>query len=101
MPLKIEGAKIAFLDFNLSKFRLGMGIEVEVLDPKNLEQIRKRECDILKERLDLIIKAGANVIFTSKGMDNIATKYMVKNKVMGMRRIDSKDLRRLAKATGG
>lgn len=65
MPLTVENAKIACLDVNLSKFRLAMGIQVQVNDPKALERIRKREQDIIKERLALIIKAGANVIFTT------------------------------------
>lgn len=43
MPLKITGAKIALLDTNLSKFRLAMGIQVQINDPKNLEKIRQRE----------------------------------------------------------
>ena len=29
MPIRVENAKIAFVDFNLSKFRLAMGIEVK------------------------------------------------------------------------
>lgn len=77
MPIRVENAKIACLDVNMSKFRLAMGIMVQVNDPKNLEKIRQRELDILKERLALIIKAGANVIFTTKGMDDIASKYLV------------------------
>lgn len=101
MPIKVEGAKIAFLDFNLSKFRLAMGIQVQVDDPKNLEDIRKREQDILKERLALIIKAGANVIFTTKAIDDIASKYLVHNNIMGLRRMEPADLRRVARATGG
>jgi len=36
----------------------------------------------------LIINAGANVIFTTKAMDDIASKYLVQNKVMGLRRVD-------------
>lgn len=43
MPICVENAKIACLDFNLSKFRLAMGIQVQVEDPENLEKIRKRE----------------------------------------------------------
>ena len=42
-----------------------MGIKVLVEDPKNMEKIRKREIEILKERLMKVIKAGANVIFTT------------------------------------
>lgn len=77
-----------------------MGIQVQVDDPENLEKIRQREQDILKERLELIIKAGANVIFTTKAMDDIASKYLVKNNIMGLRRVDLGDLKRLARATG-
>jgi len=33
-------------------------------------------------------------------MDDIASKYLVKNKIMGLRRVDSGDLKRLARATG-
>jgi T-complex protein 1 subunit alpha len=36
MPTHIKKAKIACLDFNLNKFRLQMGIQVLVDDPKNL-----------------------------------------------------------------
>jgi T-complex protein 1 subunit alpha len=40
MPTIVEKARIACLDFNLNKFRLQLGIQVLVDDPKNLEQIR-------------------------------------------------------------
>lgn len=77
MPTKIEHAKIACLDINLNKFRMQMGVAIQVDDPTNLEKIRKKEMDVLKERLDMIIKAGANVILTTKGIDDLASKYMV------------------------
>lgn len=51
MPTVVKNAKIAFLDFNLNKFRMQMGIQVLVDDPKNLEKIRQKECDILKQRV--------------------------------------------------
>lgn len=47
MPIRVENAKIACLDINLSKFRLAMGISVLVSDPKNLEKIRQKEIEIL------------------------------------------------------
>lgn len=99
MPTKVVNAKIALLDFNLSKFRLGMGIQVLVNDPKNLELIRKRELDILKERLELILAQGVNVIFTTKAIDDYASKYLVEKNVMGLRRIEKSDMRRIAKLT--
>ena len=99
MPIKVENAKLALLDFNLSKFRLGMGIMVTVSDPKNLELIRRRELDILKERLESILAQGVNVIFTTKAIDDYAAKYLVEKNVMGLRRIDKADMKRIAKLT--
>ena len=40
MPMHIENAKIACVDFNLNKFRLQMGVQVLVNDPNNIEMIR-------------------------------------------------------------
>ena len=33
-------------------------------------------------------------------MDDVASKYLVNNNVMGLRRVDVGDLKRLARATG-
>ena len=48
----------------------------------------------------MIAKAGANVILTTKGIDDIACKYMVESKIIGLRRVNKADLRRIAKSTG-
>lgn len=83
MPTRIDGAKIACLDINLNKFRMAMGVQVLVDDPSNLEKIRRKEMDVLKERLNMIIGKGATVILTTKGIDDLASKYMVEAKVLG------------------
>jgi len=54
---------------------------------------------ILKERCEKIIKAGANVVITTKGIDDIASKYFVEANVFALRRVDKNDLRRIAKST--
>jgi len=100
MPTKVTGAKIACLDVNLQKFKMKMGIQVQISDPKNIEKVRQREMDILKERCEKIVKSGANVVLTTKGVDDIAMKYFVEAGVLALRRIDKADLRRIAKSTG-
>lgn len=40
MPLSVKNAKIAFLDFPLKQYRLHLGIQVNVTDPQELENIR-------------------------------------------------------------
>lgn len=100
MPTNIKNAKIACLDLNLHKFRLQLGIQVLVDDPKNLEKIRQKECDVLKSRISKIIEAGANVIITTMGIDDTASKYMFEAGCLGLRRIDKGDVSRIARLTG-
>ena len=100
MPTNIKKAKVACLDLNLHKFRLQLGIQVLVDDPKNLEKIRQKECDVLKSRIAKIIEAGANVIITTMGIDDTASKYMFESGCLGLRRIDKGDVTRIARLTG-
>jgi T-complex protein 1 subunit alpha len=101
MPTTVKNAKIALLDFDLQRHRMQMGVQVTVTDPKELEQIRQREVDITKEKIQKIIDAGANVILTTKGIDDLCLKYFVEAGAMGVRRCKKEDLKRIAKATGG
>ena len=42
MPLRVDNAKIAFLDIDLRKSKMALGVQVVITDPKQLEAIRKR-----------------------------------------------------------
>ncbi|EOD21347.1 hypothetical protein EMIHUDRAFT_424681 [Emiliania huxleyi CCMP1516] len=88
MPRSVKGARIALLDIDLRKTKMAMGVSVVVTDPKKLEEIRKREADITKERIQLLINAGANVILTTKGIDDMALKYFVEANCIALRRVD-------------
>jgi chaperonin GroEL (HSP60 family) len=60
-----------------------------------------REYDITKERIEKILAAGANVILTTGGIDDLCLKYFVEAGAMAVRRCKKVDLKRIAKATGG
>merc|ERR1712100_966645 len=101
MPRTVKNAKIALLDIDLRKTKMQMGVQVVVTDPKKLEEIRQREADITKERIEMLLAAGANVILTTKGIDDMALKYFVEANAIALRRCKKEDLRRIAKLTGG
>lgn len=107
MPTAVEGTpenpfvKIAMLDMNLQRHRMAMGVQVVVKDPAEIENIKKREMDITKERIRKIIDAGARVVLTTKGVDDLCMKYFVEAGIICARRCNKDDLKRLAKATGG
>ncbi|KAF2764909.1 t-complex protein 1 subunit alpha [Teratosphaeria nubilosa] len=100
MKTRITDVKIAVLDMNFQKERLKMGVNVVIDDPAQLEKIRERESSIVIERIDMILKSGANVVLTTKGIDDMCLKHFVEKGVMGVRRCKKEDLRRIAKATG-
>ncbi|GBO31735.1 T-complex protein 1 subunit alpha, partial [Araneus ventricosus] len=58
------------------------------------------ESDITKERIQKILAAGANVILTTGGIDDLCLKYFVEAGAMAVRRCKKQDLKRIAKATG-
>ncbi|KZZ91615.1 T-complex protein 1 subunit alpha [Ascosphaera apis ARSEF 7405] len=100
MKTRITDAKIACLDMNLQKERMKLGVHITVDNPDELEKIRERESGIVLERIDMILKSGANVILTTKGIDDMCLKTFVERGAMAVRRCKKEDLRRIAKATG-
>lgn len=100
MKTHVQGAKLAVLDMNLQRARMAMGVNITIDDPEQLEAIRERELTLTKERIQKILKAGANVVLTTKGIDDMCLKMFVEAGVMAVRRCKKEDLRRIARATG-
>jgi T-complex protein 1 subunit alpha len=100
MTTRVTDAKIACLDINFQKERMKLGVQITVDDPQQLEQIRARESGMVIERIEMILKAGANVILTTKGIDDMCLKLFVEKGAMAVRRCKKEDLRRIARATG-
>ncbi|KAK0721598.1 chaperonin Cpn60/TCP-1 family [Lasiosphaeria miniovina] len=100
MTTRVTDAKIAVLDMNFQKERMKLGVQITIDDPQQLEQIRAREAGMVLERVELILKAGANVILTTKGIDDMVMKLFIEKGAMAVRRCKKEDLRRIARATG-
>ncbi|GIY82538.1 t-complex protein 1 subunit alpha [Caerostris extrusa] len=99
MPKMVSPAKIACIDFSLQKAKMHLGVQVLITDPEKLDAIRQRESDITKERIQKILAAGANVILTTGGIDDLCLKYFVEAGAMAVRRCKKQDLKRIARAT--
>ncbi len=52
---------------------------------KEVDAIRQREMDITKERIEKILSAGATVVLTTKGIDDLCLKYFVEAGAMAVR----------------
>jgi len=101
MPTKISGAKIALLDIDLRKYKMPLGVQILVKDPAKLAEVRKTEDDITKKRIQMLLKEGANVVLTTKGIDDASMKIFIEAGVLAVRRCSKSDLKAIAKITGG
>lgn len=79
---------------------MAIGITVQCEDVTQLADVRQREMDITKERIQKIINTGANVILTTKGIDDFAQKFLIEQGIIGIRRVEKSDMRKIAKLTG-
>jgi len=100
MPTTVSPARIALVDFDLKKHKMGMNVNIVVDDPAELEKIRQQEMNITRDKIKKITDAGTNVIYTTRGIDDMAMKYLTDAGVMAFRRADKRDMRRIAKCTG-
>ncbi len=100
MPKKIEGAKIALLESPLEVTKTEFDAKISISDPMAMQSFLDEEEKMLKDMVNKIVEAGANVVIAQKGIDDVAQHYLAKNNILAVRRIKKSDVERLHKATG-
>ncbi|MFC6725584.1 thermosome subunit alpha, partial [Halobium palmae] len=101
MPYMVEDANVALFDGALEVKETEIDAEVNVTDPDQLQQFLDQEEKQLKEMVDQLKDAGADVVFVGDGIDDMAQHYLAKEGILAVRRAKSDDLKRLARSTGG
>ena len=99
MPKKIEDAKIALLNSALEVKETEVDAEIRITDPNQMQAFIEQEEGMIKEMVNKIQDAGANVLFCQKGIDDLAQHYLAKAGIMAVRRIKKSDMEKLARAT--
>ena len=101
MPTKIQDAKIALINAAIEVEKTEMSAEIRITDPTQMNMFLEEENGMLKNMVDKIHGAGANVLICQKGIDDIAQHYLSKHGIMAIRRVKESDMVKLAKATTG
>ena len=101
MPRVVKGARIALIEEALEIRSPGMDARISVSTPEQLTSFLGSEDLILREKVELIKKVGANVVFVQKGVDDVVSHYLAREGVFCVRRVPKSDMQNLAKATGG
>ncbi len=100
MPKKTDNAKIALLDAALEVKELETDAEIRITSPEQMQSFLAEEEKMLKDMVEKIAAAGANVVFSQKGIDDAAQHYMAKKGILASRRVKKSDMDKLARATG-
>jgi archaeal chaperonin len=100
MPKKIQDAKIMLLEGTLELKKLDTDAKITITEAKNLATFKEGEEKVIREQVDAIVAAGANVVFCEKGIGVAAQNYLAKNGIIAVRRVKREDMKMLALATG-
>ncbi|MEG9195202.1 MAG: thermosome subunit beta [Candidatus Methanoglobus sp.] len=100
MPKRVKNAKIAVLKASLEVKETETDAEIRITDPDQLQKFIEQEERMLKDMVDKIARAGANVVFCQKGIDDLAQYYLAKAGILAVRRVKQSDIEKIAKATG-
>jgi thermosome len=100
MPKKIEGAKIALIDVAVEVEKTEFDAEIRIRSPDSIKAFLDKEAEMLQKMVDQVVDSGANVLFSQKGIDDVAQHYLAKQGILAARRVKKSDMEKLAKATG-
>ncbi len=100
MPKSVKNAKILLLDAALEIEKTEVEAKIEITSPEQMQAFLQQEENMLKDMVEKIKASKANVVFTQKGIDDMAQHFLAKAGIMAVRRVKKSDMEKLAKATG-
>ena len=100
MPKKIENARIALLNAKMEIEKTEFDAKININNPDQMHLFIEEEEKMLKDMVSQVQKTGASVLFSEKGIDDVALHYLAKNNIAAVKNVSSGDLEKIAKATG-
>ncbi|MGC8648905.1 MAG: thermosome subunit beta [Candidatus Micrarchaeia archaeon] len=101
MPKSCADARIALLDIALEIEKTEVDAKIEITSPDQMQSFLQQEEKMLKDMVEKIKAAKANVVVTQKGIDDVALHYLAKAGIIAVRRVKKSDMEKLARATSG
>jgi thermosome len=101
MPKRMQKARIALLDTAMEIEKTEFSAEIKISNPQQMQSFLDEETKLMKDMVDKVAEAGANVVLCQKGIDEVAQSFMAKQGILAARRIKKSDIEKLSRATGG
>src|SRR5216683_3022987 len=89
MPKKIELAKIALLNAKLENEKTEFDAKININNPDQMHLFIEEEEKMLKDMVSQIEKSGANVVFSEKGIDDVALHFLAKSGIAAIKNVSS------------
>jgi len=99
-PKFFKNPKIICLNIELELKQERENAELRISDPKKYQEFVDAEWTIIYNKLDAIVKSGAQIVLSKKPIGDLATQYFADHKVFCAGRVKEDDLNRVCKATG-
>lgn len=100
MPHRIENAKIALIDTELTFGKTTTKSKLHVDRAEQLFEFKEQEKANFRRIVQKIIDTGANVVFCSKNLDDYALHFFKEAGVYATRRVNDEDMEALSYSTG-
>ena len=92
MPDDVADANILLLDTAIEVDETETDAQLNLDSPDQLQEFIEKEEQQLKEMVETIADAGANVVFCQKGIDDMAQHYLAKEGILAVRRVRKSDI---------
>ncbi|CAG7831860.1 unnamed protein product [Allacma fusca] len=100
MRRRIENPRILLLDCNLEYKKGESMTNVEMMKEEDFSKMLQAEEEFVQKMCEDIIRLKPDVIFTEKGVSDLAQHFLVKAGITAVRRVRKTDNNRIARATG-
>lgn len=99
MPRAVENAKVLLIDEELEGKRTRIDAEISINSPHQMQSFLDKEQLLTTLKVRRIIRSGANVVISQKGINALAQNHLSRAGIISIRRVKENDMLWLKKAT--
>ena len=100
MPRMVQNAKILLINEDLDNKRTRTDAQINISSPYQMSSYSHYESAFITSKIEKIIRSGANVLISQKGIGPLAQYYLARQGFISIRRVKENDILWMEKATG-
>nr|MDO8133167.1 thermosome subunit alpha [Candidatus Njordarchaeum guaymaensis] len=97
----VKSARIALLRAPIEIEKTEWDVQVKLSDPSQLTKLLGDESQLIKDKMEKVLSAGASVVFCERGIDPLTRQYFGEKGTLAVKWISRESMKQLSKATGG